>query len=302
MKLSQRIVALLISTALAATVLMGCQQSTPTATQPPAERTVTDMAGRTVKLPAEINTIATLGAIGVLNTFVETMGEGSKICNEMSPNFTKKDTWKYQYVFAPQLKEKPVFEDASREILMEKVLQVKPDLCLTMDKAAAEKLAAQGLTAIYISWEKLEDVETCINLLGEVFNKQDVAKDYLDWFDKTVAKAQDLTKDLKEEDKKKVVYGNVATYTQPHIIAEWWISTAGGISVTDNGRTTNTLTYTMEDLLLWNPDVMILTDKTIEKDVLADSRFADIPAVKNQQIFAVPAVAHIWGNRTLSSR
>ena len=36
-------------------------------------RTVTDMAGNEVVLPMEIKRIGTLGAVGVLNTFVETM-------------------------------------------------------------------------------------------------------------------------------------------------------------------------------------------------------------------------------------
>lgn len=300
MKSSKRIVALLIMVAMVMTCLMGCQKTEPTVTQPkPAtERTVVDMAGRTVKVPAEINSIATFGAIGVLNAFVETMGEGSKICNEMSPSFTKKDTWKYQYVFAPQIKNCPVFEDASREVQMEKVLQAKPDLCLAMDKAVVEQLAAQGLSVLYICWDKPEDVKTCITLLGEALDKQDVAADYLSWFDKTIAKAGELTKNLKDENKKKVVYGSVSTLTQPHLIAEWWIPVAGGISVTNDGRTAQSLTYTMEDLLKWNPDVMILSDKAIRKDVLADARLANMPAVKNQQIFAVPAVAHVWGHRT----
>ncbi|MEN6390784.1 MAG: ABC transporter substrate-binding protein [Syntrophomonas sp.] len=298
MKTSKRIVALLIMAALVMTCLMGCQKSTPTATQTAGERTVVDMAGRTVKLPAEIKTIATFGSIGVLNAFVETMGEGSKICNEMSPSFTKKDTWKYQYVFAPQIKNCPVFENANRELQMEKVLQAKPDLCLAMDKVIVDQLAAQGLNVLYISWDKPEDVKICITLLGEALNKKDVAADYLAWFDKSVARAQELTKSLKQEDKKKVVYGSVSTFTQPHLIGEWWIPAAGGISVTDNGRTTASLTYTLEDLLKWNPDVMILSDKAITKDVIADARLASISAVKNQQIFVVPCVAHVWGNRT----
>ena len=107
-----------------------------------------------------------------------------------------------------------------------------------------------------------------------------------------------MTKNLKPEDKKKVVYGSVSTLTQPHVIAEWWIATAGGISVTDNGRAEGSYTYTLEDLLKWNPDVIILSDKAIQKDVVADTRLAGLPAVKNQQIYPVPAVAHIWGNRT----
>ncbi|EHQ89698.1 ABC transporter substrate-binding protein [Desulfosporosinus youngiae] len=306
MKSTKKILALVLLTFFVLASLAGCGQQAPNGTNPPektavtqTERTVVDMAGRSVKIPAEIKSIATFGSIGVLNAFVETLGEGSKIVNEGTASFTKSERWnKYQYLFAPQLKNAPVLQDANGEIVMEKVLQMKPDLCLVMTKEMAEQLAAQGQNVIYLSWAKQEDVKACITLLGEVLNKQDVAKDYLAYFDKIVAKAQDLTKNLKEADKKKVVYGNPITYSQPHIIAEWWIKTAGGISVTDNGRTTETLTYTLEDLLKWSPDVMLLSDVALKKDVLADKRYADISAVKNGQIYTVPGVSHIWGNRT----
>lgn len=310
MKLSKKTIALFLSAVLILS-LSGCGQTpattsnntntapqTSTAAAQQTERTVKDMAGRTVKLPAQIKSIATFGPIGVLNDFVETLGDGNLICNEMTASFTKNDNWKYQFVFAPQLKTSPLFQDASGAIMMEKVLQAKPDLCLTMTKPETDQLAAQGLNVIYLAWDKPEDVKKCITLLGEALNKQDVAADYLAYFDKTISKAQDLTKNLKNEDKKKVVYGSITTLTQPHLIAEWWIPMAGGISMTNNGRTTQSLTYSLEDLLKWNPDVMILSDPSIKKDVLADSRLANIPAVKNKQIFAVPTVAHVWGNRT----
>ena len=299
MKFGKKIIALLLMTVFVIAGLTGCAQKTQDGTNTkPTERTVVDMAGRTVTLPAEINSIATFGAIGVLNTFVETMGEGSKICNQMSPRFTKNDKWKYQNVFAPQLTSKPQFEDASNSILMENVLQAKPDLCLTMTKENTDLLAAQGLNVLYLSWNETEDVKKCITLLGEALNKPDLAKDYLEYFDKSVAKAQDLTKNIQEADKKSVVYGNVVAGQQPHIIAEWWIAAAGGISKTDNGRTTETLTYTTEDLLKWNPDVIILSDLALKKDVLADSRLSNISAIKNNKLYSTPTVAHVWGNRT----
>lgn len=101
--------AIALSAALACTGLAGCsspsQESTggdePAATQEAATRTVTDMAGREVKIPATIDSIATFGSVGVLNAFVECMGEGDKIVNEMPANFTKNDKWAMQYKFAP---------------------------------------------------------------------------------------------------------------------------------------------------------------------------------------------------------
>ncbi|MDY2628386.1 MAG: ABC transporter substrate-binding protein [Lachnospiraceae bacterium] len=263
------------------------------------ERAVTDMADRQVAVPEEINSIATFGSIGVLNAFVELMGEGSKICNNMSPRFTSNDKWAMQYEFAPQMADCPVFEDQSGEIVMEEVLKAEPDLCLCMSKDTADLLEAQGLTVIVLNWSELDDVDTCINLLGEVLNKKEIAEDYLTYFDDTVKKAEDLLKDVPESDRKKVLYGDISSLTQPHSIAEWWIAAAGGISVTDNGRTEESYTYTAEDLLSWNPDVIIASSGKVIEETKANSLYADIPAVQNDKMYAIPTVAHVWGNRTV---
>ncbi|MFA7078702.1 MAG: ABC transporter substrate-binding protein [Syntrophomonas sp.] len=302
MKTNRKIVALLLVFVLSMCCLTGCTKRTANETPDAKQtRTVTDMAGRTVTIPAEIKSIGTFGAIGVLNAFVETMGAGNKICNEGSTSFVKSPSWaKYQYLFTPQIKDCPPFQGADSEILIENVLAKKPDLCLTMMPELVDQLEAQGLNVLYLSWTETEDVKKCITLLGEVLNAPDVAADYLAYFDKMVAKAEDMTKGIKEEDKKTVAYGSVSSFTQPHIIAEWWIPKAGGISVTSKGETSNKerYVYTMEDLLKWNPDVMIVSSSAEQKNVLADARFAGITAVKNKEIYIMPRIAHVWGNRT----
>lgn len=306
-KLNTKIVALCISIMFILSLLSGCASETvktPAEPSEPAEsstaetRTLVDMAGRTVTLPAEINSIGVFGACGVLNTFVETMGAGDKICNNMSPRFTKTDKWKYQQKFAPQITEAPVFQKADEEIDMEVVLKTKPGLCLAMSKEIITVLENQGLNVIYLEWNENEDVKKCITLLGEVLNKQDVAEDYIKYFDDMVAEAEELVKHLKEEDRKKVVYGDIMGGKQPHVIAEWWIAKAGGISVTDDARKAGSREYTMEDLLQWNPDAMVISTASMKDDILADKRMAGIAAVQNETIFTAPTVAHTWGNRT----
>ncbi len=308
MKFSNKIIAFLLTLMLTMALVAGCGQTASQSSDKgksdsaSTERTVTDMAGRTVTLPKEINKIGTFGAIGVLNAFVETMGAGDKICNEGSPSFVKSPSWsKYQYLFTPQIKNLKPFQGADNELLMENILAEKPDVCLTMSADLTEQLEKQGLKVIQLSWTKTEDVKKCITLLGEILNKPDVASDYLKYFDDMLAKAEKLTKDIKKTDKKTVAYGTVSQFTQPHLIAEWWIDKAGGISVTNEARgqsTTESLTYTLEDLLKWNPDVMFVPTDSEKKAVLADNRLAGITAVKNGKIYVVPRIAHVWGNRT----
>lgn len=310
--MKQKLLSILLAIGILGTILSGCAQtpavssapSAPVTSSAPSEtpaattRTITDMAGRQVELPAQINTIATFGAVGVINAFVELMGCGDKICNNMPPSFTKSDKWAMQYKFAPQIADAPVFENADRELLVEEVLQAKPDLCLTMTKSTAEELAAKGLCAVYLSWSQVEDVKKAVTLMGEILGKEDIATDYITYFDDTVTRAAQLTAGLSTDQRKSVIYGDVSNLSQPHKIAEWWIKAAGGISVTEEAHTEEALTYTTEDLLRWNPDVMLVTSKQAD-DLKADSQLAGITAIQTDAIYYVPTVAHVWGNRTV---
>ncbi|MDR1884688.1 MAG: ABC transporter substrate-binding protein [Synergistaceae bacterium] len=265
----------------------------------PSGRTVVDMAGRTVVVPDKIEKIAGFRSVGVLNAFIELMGEGSKICHDMPASFTRNDNWRFQYLFAPQIKGAPVLEDASGEILIETVMSVNPDVSFVVNKQTAKLLEDKGLCAIYIAWEELDDVKKAVTLVGEVLNQQAAAADYLVYFDEKVAMANERIGKLGSNEKKTVIYGNVGQLNQPHRIAEWWISQAGGISVTDNGRKEDIYNYEMEDLLKWNPSVIFLASTSSKGDILSDSRFAGIKAVKDDAIYGIPTVAHVWGNRTV---
>jgi iron complex transport system substrate-binding protein len=314
MRKHRHLLPLLVLVLAVALLAAACGQEEPTTTTQPvattaapstaattaaAQNTVTDMAGRTVQIPTEIKSIATFGAIGVLNTMVETMGAGDKILNQMSANFTKTDQWKYQYVFAPQIKNGPLFENANREIQIEEVLKAAPDVSFCMTKETATLLEGKGLTVVYLEWRTQDDVPKCINLLGEVLGKQDVATAYLKWFDEKVAMAEALVSKIPAAERKTVLYGNITSYTQPHIIAEWWIPRAGGISVTKDRPTgADSYEYTAEDLLAWNPDVMVTTSGKMAGEIKTDGRLAKVKAVADGAIFNIPTVAHIWGNRT----
>ena len=179
-----------------------------------ATHDVTDMAGRTVTLPTEIDSIATFGSIGVINAFVELMGSGEKICNDMTASFTKSDKWAMQYEFAPQIKGAPVLQNADGEIQMEKVLALNPDLCLVMSKDLIEPLESNGLNVIYFEWKQTNDVKTAVTLMGEVLDKKELAQDYLAYFDQMVEEAGEKAASLKDGDKKTVLYGNIDKLTQ----------------------------------------------------------------------------------------
>lgn len=259
--------------------------------------TVTDMAGREVTIPNEVKSVATFGSVGVLNAFVECMGKGDLIVNQMPANFTKNDNWAMQYKFAPQIADGPVLETADG-VDIEATLLLKPDLCVTMTEETAQQLEENGLACVVLSWNDPEDVKLAVTLMGEVLDAQDRAAEYNQYFDDMVAKAAERTGALAEEDRVKAIYGDVESLTNPHVISEWWIETAGGISVTKEAHTKNSLEYTREDLLLWNPQVIFSSNHDVDA-IRADANIADLTAIVEDRIYVVPTVAHVWGNRTV---
>ena len=96
----------------------------------------------------------------------------------------------------------------------------------------------------------------------------------------------------------RVLYLQPGTLTQPRLIAEWWIPAAGGISVTDDGRTAESRTFSMEQVLLWDPDILIVTDPKDVTLVGNDRRFRQLKAVQAGRVHVVPVGAHTWSNRT----
>ena len=54
----------------------------------------------------------------------------------------------------------------------------------------------------------------------------------------------------------------------------------------------------MEQLLAWQPEVIFSSNIKID-DIYADANIASLPAIQNRQVYVVPTVAHVWGNRTV---
>lgn len=264
-----------------------------------SKKVVIDMDGRKVEIPKQVEKIATIGSVPVINGLVFAIGEGDKIINALPQNFTSLPKWKYQTIIAPTMADKPVLQDGNRGVNIEELIKAKPDLVLTMDKQTAEQIEKVGINVVYLSWTEPDDVKRAVTLLGEIFDKQSKAEEYIAYFDDVLKKVNDRTSKIGEDKKVRALYSNIEKLSQPHLIAEWWISAAGGISVTNDGRQMKSLDFSMEQLLKWNPEVLIVANKNDLDTVYKDEKFKDIKAVANKRVYITPTVAHVWANRTI---
>jgi iron complex transport system substrate-binding protein len=225
------------------------------------------------------------------------MGEGRTIVNGLA-DFGLSSQWKYQLVFASHLAQRPTMQQPNRDPNMEAILLAKPDVVLTMHRASVDLLEQNSIPTIFLAWREPEDVKACIALLGGIFHKPVVAERYRRYFDDTLARVTAKVGGLPISSMPTVLYFHPETLAQPRLIAEWWIPAAGGISVTNDGRSAESRTFSLEQVILWDPDVLMVTTPKDVITVYTDPTFRQLKAAKHERVYVAPVGVHTWAHRT----
>lgn len=257
--------------------------------------------GRSVTIPVNVTKAVALGSVPVQFSFIEAMGKGSTIANTLPDSFIKQGRWKYQYVFAPQIATAPNVQDASGAVSIESLLLVNPDIVFTMDKPTVTALENRSMPVVYLQWTNPEDVKQLMTLMGQIYDEPARASQYSQYFDSKVKQVNTTVSSVPADQRPKVLLFSPKTMSVPHKIGEWWISEAGGIAVSENNRTAESYTFDMEQLLKWNPDVIITTAPDEITYLYNDTRFSTLNAVKNEKIYTTPVGAHVWSHRTIET-
>ena len=64
---------------------------------------------------------------------------------------------------------------------------------------------------------------------------------------------------------------------------------AGGMSVTNDGRTAESRTFSLEQVILWDPDVLLVTDARQDiTTVYTDSTFRQLKAARRERVYVAP--------------
>lgn len=259
-------------------------------------RVLRDMTGEEVTVPDRVERVATIGPVPVINSLLFALGAGDRLINGL-PSFAAGPRWRYQTVFAPHIANLPPLQNIDRSPELEALLAVRADVALTMDRATARSVQKAGIPALYVAWRQPEDVKTAVRLLGDLLHREQAAARYAAYFDAIQERvAAPLRKTAPS--RPRVLFFSPRTLTQPHLVAEWWIRAAGGDSVTDNGRAVESQSFSLEQLLTWDPDIMIVPGREDMAEALGEPRFRRLKAVRAGRILVIPFGAHVWGNRT----
>lgn len=293
---------LLIFTLLITLFIGGCsaspKQSQVEATNTPYSLTITDQLGRAVTIEKEPEKIVSgyyistslLIALGLQD---KTVGIESK--PEKRPIYQ---------LAAPEFLELPNV-GTMKEFNMEATAALEPDLVILPVKLKdnIKALEELGIKVIAINPESSDLIHEMITIVSKATNTKDRGNKLIETINKYTKKLDTI---LDGVDIKKVYLGGNSEFLSTagsKMYQDTLISLTKGVNVAGEIEDSYWANISYEQLLEWNPDVIILaSDAEYSKDdVLNDTAIKEITAVKNKAVEAMPGTIEAWDSPVPSS-
>lgn len=264
-------------------------------------KTVTDFLGREVEIPAHPQRVACLYAsIAHMMCLLEQTDKvvgcpaGVKRDIVMQAKFPN-----YESLAVPY---------QSGSINVEELVSLDADLVLIRNSTAqaaaeTEKLEKLGIPYVVVDYFSMDDTKAAITLMGEIFDVQDKAKAYNDFYDSTIALVDDALEGL-SDDEKYTVYHSVNEDTRTDVAGSLCaeiITRAGlvDISAVENSGliSEGEKSYTtLEEIYKWNPDAIIANEYAVTENILTDPKWSGLDSVRNGMVYTLPVGATRWAH------
>ena len=253
---------------------------------------VTDMGGTEVTVPAQVKKYAD-GWYAHNEVSIMLSGGEGVVATHCDP----KD-YPWMYKVCPNMKNATV--TFGKDFNYEDLVTLAPDVVFDSTDNLRDKLSSVNLPLVNCMFKTFEEMEQSVTLTGQVFGGEApaIAEKYVGELEQTLADVKAVTDDIAEEDRPSVLHGN-SVYTMTldgaGTIIDDWISVAGGVNANPEDTTGNAqATFSLEQIIDWNPDV-IITGKPEEVDqILNDPDWASITAVQNGAVYVNPKGVFGW--------
>jgi iron complex transport system substrate-binding protein len=279
---------------LLAVVAAGCttQQASTTPTPLPTTKNITDAAGNTVTVPVSAQRIAFPWA----NQYELMMiaGASDKVV-AIHPN-VKKFVWLVKY--DPAIVN--VTAPFSTDVNMEDLLKTDPDLVFVLENnnATIEKCKAAGLTVVVLSKPaNMSSIRKNALLIGEVLggNSSEKLRAYDAYFGEKLSMVNATVSGIPDSQRPTVaciISDSSLQVSGKNTIMSEWITIAGGKNVANDY--TGYKVVDAEQLLKWDPDVIITPSNKTRNLLMTDPMYKDLSAVKTGRVYINPHGFFDW--------
>ncbi|RCX21074.1 iron complex transport system substrate-binding protein [Anaerobacterium chartisolvens] len=277
----------------------------------PKTREITDMAGRKVIIPSEVNKVYSSSAIGTVTMYTLAPEKLAGWNFALVPGEKKYIDKKYHDI--PAL---GAWSGKKGAANVEEIIRLKPDFILSMgnvdDTQVSAANAIQDQTGIPVVMldGPLTGMDKAYELLGEYIGEQERAKELGSYCKQAIAETKAMIDKIPEDKMRRVYYaeGPKGLQTDPSgSFHTEVLDFVRGINVADilAQKGTGMSNVSMEQVLSWNPDIILVSvDKEGDlsqggfySEVFNDPSWAQIKAVKDKKIYEVPAYPFNWFDR-----
>ena len=260
--------------------------------------TITDALGREVTIEEEPERL--VSGYYITTSYLAALDLDEKLVGIEA----KADTRELYKLAAPELPSLPNV-GSLKQFNLETCVSTEPDLVILSAKVpdAVAKLEELGIPVIAVNPESEKEFKETISMIGTACNVQERANELTESYDKAIA---DLAAKLEGVEPARVYLGGNSAFLStagPAMFQDLLIRGAGAENVASEITDTYWATVSYEQLLAWNPDAIILAPQaeyTVD-DVLNDPALADLDAVKNGKVYAMPNVIESWDSPIPSS-
>lgn len=292
-----------------AVLITGCTSVGQPAAQPAKTTyTLTDMMGRTVVVPQNINRVLATSPPTTLETYVLAPDKliGVNFNTNPAPDGSVYMPVKYRNLtvvggwFGTQTGNYESFIAMNPDIILDMSTLGDPDAMSTVNERQQKfgTIPVVGMTDA----ANVTQYDASIKFLGILLGEEQQAASLSEFYNRVLTKVTSRVSSIPDSQKVRVYYAEGPKGLQtdptgsPH--AEL-IDLAGGINIADcaitpgNGRTA----VSVEQVTKWNPDVIIVGDPGFYKTIYNDTLWQPIPAVKNHRVYLVPQSPFTWFDR-----
>lgn len=269
-----------------------------------SERELTDMAGRTVTVPAEIDTVFSANPVSAI--YLYTLVPDKLLGWNYELNDIEKSIILEEYHDLPNF-------GMGDEINYEAVIAANPTIAVSVgtinDSTVSECDALSeslGIPVIAVDGD-LTAAPEAYRFMGDLFGIEDQAEELAAYAEKTFNDIASM--DVPEEEKVRIYYGNgedsletaPAGSSHAQIIDMVNAVNVADLELGDGSR----VQISAEQLLAWDPDVIVVNGEpksnmsggSAAQALLSDPTFASLKAVQSQQVYGTPNAPFSWVDR-----
>jgi len=269
----------------------------------PSSRTIVDRMGRTVRIPAQPKRVACLFGPSYEKLFALGAADRVGLVTTFMP------PWNFK--LNPALKQTPVIDNYAAPSV-EQVLSLGIDLVIYHPFAKQiQRMSQSGLPVVvpYDGSQRpktldgfFDDYYAQIRFYGELLGGQakTTADAYCRYMQEKIEPVLAVTRKIPAARRPKVFYvcGRIdgLSNTQSRFSTADWLVTAAGGSMLTHDDAAYFVTVTTEELIAWNPDIIIVSTAPSTDAITKDPRLRSIAAVRDKRVVMSPQGLFYWSH------